>query len=115
MLQSPLPNAETNRMKRIFGAILARSSLPDDVWHERQRWLLWFLWVHVIGLAASAVAKGHLGGPGGPFLLPAGAFAVLASLPFPARIVSPRTQSVLVSLGLLSASVALGELWEGEA
>jgi diguanylate cyclase (GGDEF)-like protein/PAS domain S-box-containing protein len=102
-------------MKRIFGAILAPSSLPDDVWHERQRWLLWFLWAHVAGLAAYALAEGHLAGSGGPFLLPAAAFALLASLHLPPRMVSPRIQSVLVSLGLLSASVALGELWNGEA
>ena len=102
-------------MRRTYGALLSRSSLPDDVWHERQRWLLWFLWVHLALLAVYAVAKGHLSGSGGPFLIPAAAFAVLASLRFPPRIVSPRTQSVLVSLGLLSASVALGEPWNGEA
>jgi len=98
-------------MKRFPTALLSRSSLPDDVWHERQRWLLWILWAHVGVLAVYAVAQGHLAGNGGAFSIAAAACALLASL----RFAPPRGRALLVALGLMSASVALGELWPAEA
>ncbi len=95
--------------------LLRASSLPDDVWHERQRWLLAILWVHVAVLGVYASVEG-LSGSTGPFAVPALACAVLALLPRGARgLLSTRLQCMLVAIGLLSASVALSQVWEGAA
>jgi len=92
------------------------SSLPDDVWHERHRWLLAILWLHVGVLAIYATLEGHLSGSAGPFAVPAAGCALFASLPAGSRrFTPPRFCSICVAIGLLSASVALGQLWEGPA
>ncbi|MGH2919822.1 MAG: diguanylate cyclase [Solirubrobacteraceae bacterium] len=96
--------------------LLHPSSLPDDVWHERHRWLLGILWVHVAVVGVYAFAEGHLAGSAGPFALPSAVCAVLASLPLSARgRVPTRLRSACVAIGLLSAWVALGDIWDGHA
>jgi diguanylate cyclase (GGDEF)-like protein/PAS domain S-box-containing protein len=96
--------------------LLAPSSLPDDVWHERHRWLLGILWVHVAIAGVYAAVEGHLSGSAGPFVVPALLCAALASLPPRARRHLPaRIRSTGVAIGLLSASVAMSEMWAGSA
>jgi diguanylate cyclase (GGDEF)-like protein/PAS domain S-box-containing protein len=96
-------------------ALVHRSSLVEDVWRERHRWLLGILWLHIAILAIDAAVRGGLPGTAGPFAIAAGAFAFLTALRLPPRLLVPRAQSALVGFGLLSASVALGQVWGGEA
>ena len=103
-------------MKRSPTTVVAPSSLPGDARDERHRWLLAILWAHVIVLAVHAIAEGRLAGSAGHFAAPATACALLAALAYraPGRL-SARTQSMLVALGLLSASVAFRQVWQGPA
>ncbi len=95
--------------------LIQRSSLPEDVWRERHRWLLGILWLHVAVLAGYAIAEG-LGGSTGAFAFPAAACAVLASVPLGlTRLLPARVYSICVGVGLLSASVALSEVWRDGA
>ena len=94
-------------------ALLLGSSLPDDVGHARQRWLLGILWLHVLFVGAYSAIEGPLPGTARGFAVPAVACALLSTL---ARGALPaRLQCMLVAVGLLSASVALGQLWDGQA
>lgn len=96
--------------------LLPPSSLPREVWQERHRWLLGILWVHVAVLGVYAALEGHLAGSAGPFAVPAFAAAVFGSLPVGTRrLVPTRLRSLWVAVGLLSASVALGQVWAGPA
>jgi diguanylate cyclase (GGDEF)-like protein/PAS domain S-box-containing protein len=103
-------------MKLTPRSLLQRSSLPGEVWHERHRWLLGILWLHVLVLGVYAAVHGHLAGSAGPFAVPAAAFAVSASLPIAwPKIMPTRMCSLCVAVGLLSASVALDQVWGGPA
>jgi signal transduction histidine kinase len=95
-------------LSRLRGALPRGGALPDEAWRPRQRAILAILWLHVAGLAALALR--HRAGPGA---LAAVGLVALVALPASSRLGSRRWRSALASLGLLLASVLLGQLEGG--
>ena len=96
-------------MGRLGGAIARRASLSDDVWEERHRWLRLILWAHVLALAVFGGARGEDVATVVLYCLAVAVLAMAAHVPgWPRRV-----RSGVVAIGLLGASAALVELWDG--
>ncbi|MGI9097988.1 MAG: diguanylate cyclase [Solirubrobacteraceae bacterium] len=98
-------------MRRVRLAAPQRSSLPDDVWRQRHRWLLRVIWAHVAALAVFGVARDTAAVSLGLLLLP----VVLAASAARLRLPSPRIQALFVALGLLTAAAVFVHLWAGHS
>jgi PAS domain S-box-containing protein len=98
-------------MGRFRFRISHRANLPDDVWDERHRWLRAILWGHAVALALFGFAIGEPIDQIAQYVLLTAAFAAAAHLPALPR----RAQSMAITMGLLTASVALVELWDAQA
>jgi len=98
-------------MRRVRLGISQRSSLPDDIWRQRHRWLLGVLWAHVVALAVFGVARDTAVDSLALLLLPIVVAATAARLP----VLSPRVQGLLVALGLLVAAAAVVHIWSGHS
>ena len=96
-------------MRRPSFGFSPRAGLPDDVWDERQRWLRAIVWVHAFALAVFGAIRGDAAATVVLYVLLTAACAGAAHLPALGR----RLQSVVVTTGLLCASVGLVVLWDG--
>ena len=95
------------RVRRWFSS---GSTLPDDVWAQRHRWILVLLWLHVPGVFVFALVQGNEIGHSAVEASFVGAFAVAATLlPREHR----RLATVVTSLGLMTSSAVLVHLAEG--
>ena len=58
-----LMNATSGLINRampwVRGALPSGQLLTPAVWAQRHRGIVWLLWVHVAGMAAFAMARGH--------------------------------------------------------
>jgi diguanylate cyclase (GGDEF)-like protein/PAS domain S-box-containing protein len=92
-------------------ALLPRGgALAEDAWLARHRTILTVLWLHVIGVPIFGLIRGN-----GPLHLVVEVAPILAIAVAAAqrRILSPRIQSVLAALGLLTSSAVLVHLSNG--
>jgi len=96
-------------MARFSFGLSRRAGLSDDVWDERQHWLLVILWAHALALGLFGAVRDQPAGRIAPYVLAIAALAGIAHVPGLGR----RLQSAAVASGLLCASVGLVELWDG--
>ena len=96
-------------MARPGSGIEQHTNLPGNEWGERQRWLRMALWAHVAILAALGAWRAE---PLGSVVAWACAVALPAAVAYAPRL-SPRLQSCVVALGLLTASAGFVELSGG--
>src|SRR4051794_5557647 len=98
-----------SRFATLRAALPQGRTLPDEVWLRRHRWMLGLLWGHAIGLPLLGLARGygmfHTLGHALPMVVCAVAAAHFAE--------RRREASVLVSLGLLTASAELVHIFDG--
>ena len=95
---------------RHLGAQLPHGrTLPEGEWRARHRVLLWLLWAHVAAMPVISLLFDQ--GPGQAALdcATVGFWAVLAQLKLGGR----RTQSVIVTLGLLTSSALIVHVSDG--
>jgi len=86
------------------------STLPDDVWAQRHRWILILLWLHVPGVFVFALVRGNPVGHSAVEASFVGAFALVATL-LPHR--QRRLATVMTAMGLMTASAVLVHLADG--
>ena len=88
------------------------SSLPDDVWAQRHRWILALLWLHIPGIFIFALVRHVPAGHGALEASIVGIFAVTATM---ATLVpdNRRLSTVLTSMGLMVSSAVLVHLANG--
>jgi len=96
-------------LRKIRNVLPEGSTLPDEVWAQRHKWILIVLWLHVPGVFFFALARGE---PLVASLIEAGivvAFGVAVGRLHTYR----RTSTVVTSVGLLTCSALLVRLSGG--
>src|SRR4051794_37489854 len=97
------------KLAALRAALPQGRTLPDDVWRRRHKWMLGLLWAHAIALPVLGAFRGygalHTLGHAVPMVICAVAASHFAS--------KRREASVLVSLGLLTASAELVHILDG--
>lgn len=95
---------------RHLGAALPHGrTLPESQWRGRHRGLRWLLWAHVVAVPLISLLYDQGIGQAALDGVTVGVFAVLAQVEVGGR----RTQSLIVTLGLLSSSALLVHVTDG--
>ena len=95
--------------RRLWGHLPRGSTLPDEVWAQRHRWILALLWAHLPALFAFSLIRGET------LLHSVTEIGLIALFAFAATSLRPRRRlsTIITSLGLLTCSATLVHLSGG--
>ncbi len=104
-----VPSARPLSLRRLAAAFPHGQTLPEEQWRARHRGMIWLLWAHAVALPVVSLLYGF----SLPHALFDGAVIAVWGVAAELRIGSRRTQSLIVTLGLLTCSADLVHITGG--